>query len=251
MSLSPKGLERNMSSVKRVLMLCSNPAISPVTGWPIGFWWAELTHAYRVFEEAGWQVVIASPEGGPIAGDGYSDPDDPSGYSAHDDVSRAFKTDALKMAILDDTPRLHALDLDDFTAIFVVGGQGPMITMANDAAVHTAFAHFFETGKIASAVCHGTCILLKTRLSSGELLVKGKRWTGFANSEEQYAEQAVGQAIQPFWIENEARKIPDTFYECGEAMSEFAIADGNLITGQQQNSSAAAAKLVIQAGAAA
>jgi putative intracellular protease/amidase len=232
---------------KSVLLLCSNPAMSPVTGWPIGFWWAELTHAFEVFEEAGFAITIASPRGGAIAGDGYSDPDDPSGYSAHDSVSRAFKQDAARMALLEDTPSLADINADSFDAIFVVGGQGPMVTMIDDQRVHDLFARFYETGRIASAVCHGTCILLRTRLSSGDLLITGKRWTGFANSEEEYAESAVGQKIQPFWIETEARALADTYYECGEALSEFAIADGRLITGQQQNSSAAAARLVVAA----
>src|SRR6266511_5648231 len=62
---------------KRVLMLASNPAVSPVTGWSVGFWWAELTHPYWEFIEHGYEVVIASPGGGALVGDAYSDPRDP------------------------------------------------------------------------------------------------------------------------------------------------------------------------------
>src|SRR5690606_16693256 len=68
----------------RVLIVAANPAVSPVTGWPVGFWAAELVHPYWVFTEAGYQVDIASPRGGRLELDAYSDPRDPSAYSAHD-----------------------------------------------------------------------------------------------------------------------------------------------------------------------
>ncbi len=231
----------------KVLMLVSNPATSPVTGWPIGFWWAELSHAYEVFAEAGHTITIASPDGGKLMADGYSDPEDASGYSAEDTISLAFKNDAEKMALIENTPSMADLDPNDFDALFVVGGQGPMITMIDNEKVHDLVATFYEGDKVTALVCHGTCVLLKTRLASGELLVNGKRWTGFANSEEEYAEKAVGQKIQPFWIETEARKLTDTHFEVAGALEEFAIRDGLLITGQQQNSSAAAAREVVEA----
>jgi putative intracellular protease/amidase len=86
---------------------------------------------------------------------------------------------------------------------------------------------------------------LKTRLANGDLLVKGRTWTGFANSEEVYAEQWAKTKIQPFWIETEARAMADTNFITDSAFKAFAIRDANLITGQQQFSGAAAAKLMI------
>lgn len=236
-----------MSATRRILMIVSNPATSPVTGWPIGFWWAELSHAYEVFEQAGYGIAIVSPDGGKLEADGYSDPEDESGYSAQDTTSLAFKNDPARMQLLDDTPALADVSADDYDALFVVGGQGPMVTMIDDDRVHRFVAEFYEAGKVTAAVCHGTCILLKTRLSNGDLLVKGKRWTGFANSEETYAEQAIGRKIQPFWIETEARKIEGTQFEVAGALEEHAIRDGNLVTGQQQVSARAAALEIVAA----
>ena len=230
----------------KVLILCSNTATSPVTGWPVGFWWAELTHAYEVFREAGCDLTIASPDGGDLTGDGYSDPEDASGYSAADAVSLAFKNDPAKAALIRGTPALSDLDLEGFDAIFVVGGQGPMITMVDDARVHDAFVGAHDAGRVAAAVCHATAILLKAKRPDGALLVEGKTWTGFADSEEEYSEHAAGQRIQPFWIETEARKIDGTTFVVREAMAEHAVADGNLVTGQQQNSSAATARKVLE-----
>jgi putative intracellular protease/amidase len=77
--------------------------------------------------------------------------------------------------------------------------------------------------------------------------VKGRTWTGFANSEEKYADAFVGKRIQPFWIEDEARRIEETNFVVDQMFREFAVRDGLLVTGQQQYSGAAAARLVIEA----
>jgi putative intracellular protease/amidase len=237
----------NIHGKKHVLMIAANPGVSATTGWPIGFWWAELTHPYLAFVQAGYDVTIASPKGGDLITDGYSDPEHESGYSASDFVSLGFKKSPAHAAMLAATKAISDISLDDYDAIFVCGGQSPMVTMIDDAELHSFVAKAYEMDKIVSVVCHGTCILLKTRLSSGDLLVKGKTWTGFANSEEAFADSFVGMKIQPFWIEDEAKKLDDTNFITSGMFKSFAVRDGNLITGQQQNSGAAAAGLVIEA----
>ncbi|MDG3039771.1 type 1 glutamine amidotransferase domain-containing protein [Roseicyclus marinus] len=232
---------------KRVLLIAANPGTSPTTGWPIGFWWAELTHPYWVFTEAGYGVDIVSPKGGDLVADGYSDPADASGYSAHDLISLGFKTSPAHAALLVGTKSISDVDLAGYDAIFVAGGQSPMVTMIDDTELHAFVARAYEAGKIVAVVCHGTCILLRTRLSTGDLLVKGKTWTGFANSEEAFADDVVGLKIQPFWIEDEARNLPDTNFVVSGQFKPFAIRDGNLITGQQQYSGTPAAELVVAA----
>jgi putative intracellular protease/amidase len=88
------------------------------------------------------------------------------------------------------------LTINEFDAVLLIGGQGPMYTFFNDERVHRMAAQFYEAGKVLAVICHATCILLNTRLSNGSLLVSGKTWTGFANSEKQYADDYVGQRIQ-------------------------------------------------------
>ncbi len=232
---------------KRIALVASNAAVSKQTGWPIGFWWAELTHPYWEFTEHGYEVDIYSPEGGALVADGFSDPEHESGYSADDLLSLGFKRSARHSALIENTKKLNELNPDDYDAIFLSGGQGPMYTFIDHEELHRLFAQFYEAGKVAAAICHATCILLKARTSDGELLVKGKTWTGFADSEEQYADNYVGQRIQPFWIEEEARRIAGTNYINGGMFRPFAVRDNNLITGQQQNSGTAAARLVIEA----
>ncbi len=234
-------------SPKRVLMLVSNPATSATTGWPIGFWWGELTHPFWEFVQHGYRVEIASPAGGPVAGDAFSDPEDPSGYSAEDLLSLGFKHSLAHAALLDDTTPLADVGVADHDAVFLVGGQGPMLTFAADAAVHRLIAAFYEAGKPTAVVCHATCALLEATTSDGALVVDGRTWTGFANSEEQFADDLVGRPLQPFRIEDRARALPNTNFIVHAAFTPHAVRDGNLITGQQQYSGAAAARLVVGA----
>jgi putative intracellular protease/amidase len=232
---------------KRIVIVASNPSVSTQTGWSVGFWWAELTHPYWEFVERGYEVTIASPEGGALVADAYSDPEDESGYSAHDLISLGFKKSPTHAALIENTVKLSDVSVDDFDAVFLVGGQAPIVTFADNAEVHAFVAAFYESGKPTAVVCHATCVLLKAKTSQGKLVVDGKTWTGFATSEEKFADAFVGQRIQPFWIEDEARKLENTNFIVSSMFKSFAVRDGNLITGQQQYSGAAAARLVIEA----
>ncbi|MDX1639270.1 MAG: hypothetical protein R3281_14995 [Balneolaceae bacterium] len=80
----------NPENPKKVLMIAANPAVSESTGWPVRFWWSELTHPYWVFTEHGYEVEIASPNGGDLEADSWSDPRDESGYSVYDILSLGF-----------------------------------------------------------------------------------------------------------------------------------------------------------------
>jgi putative intracellular protease/amidase len=232
---------------KRVLMVASNHTTSTQTGWPIGFWWAELTHPYWEFTEAGYEVEIASPDGGALVADSFSDPADESGYSAADLISRGFIASPDHARLVEDTPALAAVDEARFDALFLVGGQAPMFTFRSDQRVKDLVGRFIAAGKVAAVVCHATCVLLDATTPEGELVVADRTWTGFANSEEAYADEFVGQRIQPFWIEDEAAQIPNTNFIVQGRFRAHAVRDGNLITGQQQYSGTAAARLVIDA----
>lgn len=229
----------------KILMVASSPAVSGQTGWPIGFWAAELTHPLRVFQEAGYEVELVSTQGGSLMMDSYSNPADASGYSAHDVISLGYMQQPWFNAMLANTRQLGEVNPDDYDAIFLVGGQGPMYTFRGNADLEKLFVQFYEAGKPSAAVCHSTTLLLGARKIDGELLVAGKTWTGFADAEEEFADKAVGMKIQPYRIEDEARKLPGTTFQVAAPFSAYAIADGNLITGQQQNSGAAAAELVV------
>lgn len=230
----------------KILMVASSPAVSQQTGWPIGFWAAELTHPMRVFQEAGYEIELVSTEGGKLMMDTYSNPEDQSGYSAHDVISLGYMQKAEFQKMLENTKPIYGVNESDYEAIFLVGGQGPMYTFKGNAALQKLFVSFYEAGKPAAAVCHSTTLLLEAKKSDGQLLVRGKTWTGFADAEEDFADQAVGQKIQPYRIETEARKLEGTTFKVAAPFASFAIRDGNLVTGQQQNSGAAVAEMVVE-----
>jgi putative intracellular protease/amidase len=232
---------------KRVVIVASNPAVSEQTGSPIGFWWAELSHPYWELTARGYHVDVASPDGGKLEGDPWSDPRDESRYSAEDLLSLGFINSPEHVALVERSKSLADVGVDDYDAVLLVGGQGPMYTFFEDERVHNLVASFYEAGKVTAVICHAVCVLLKVRLADGRLLVEGKTWTGFANSEERFVDEYVGRRVQPFWIEDEARKLDNTNFIVNGRFKPYAVRDGNLITGQQQYSGTPAARLMIEA----
>jgi putative intracellular protease/amidase len=122
-----------------------------------------------------------------------------------------------------------------------------MVTFHDDERVHQLAAAFYDAGKVTCVICHATCLLLNSRRADGGLIVEGRTWTGFANSEEDYVDAFVGQRVQPFRIEDEASKLAGTNFIVDSRFKSHCVRDGNLITGQQQYSGRQAAELVIEA----
>lgn len=239
---------------KRIAMVISNGAVSSTTGWPVGFWWSELAHTFHVFTEQDYEVELFSPDGGACSFDAMSDPRDASRWSAGDLITTGFIFTPEYAALVEATRPVADIDVDAFDAIVVAGGQGPMFTFAAATALHAKFAAFFEAGKIACALCHGTAILCYARHSDGTPLVRGRVVTGFTNLEEDSANEATwatgalarGTPVMPWRIEDELLKLGAIFTQ-GGTWRGFAIRDGNLITGQQNFSGTETAKLVVQA----
>ena len=239
---------------KRIAIVLANPAVSTTTGWPVGFWWSELTHPWYVFAEQGYEAEVFSYTGGKVEPDALSDPSDPSGYSAGDLITQGFIHTPKLMALLQDTPPVAAIDVAAFDAILVAGGQAPMVLMEGATALHAKFAAFYSAGKIAAALCHGSAVLRYARLPNGEPLVKGKTVTGFANVEEDFADNAVwtygllsrDKHVQPWRIEDELKALGANYVQAG-LWRGFAIRDGNLVTGQQNFSGEETARAIVAA----
>ncbi|MER9842773.1 DJ-1/PfpI family protein [Mesorhizobium australicum] len=149
----------NARRPKRVAIVIANPAVSTTTGWPVGFWWSELTHPWYVFTERGYDVEIFSPDGGRCEADALSDPRDPSGYSETDLISLGFISSPKLASLVDNTRPVAEIALDGFDAIVVAGGQAPMFNYARAEALQRIFVAFHEAGKVAAALCHGTALL--------------------------------------------------------------------------------------------
>jgi putative intracellular protease/amidase len=239
---------------KRAAIVLSNPAVSTTTGWPVGFWWSELTHPYFLFSEAGYEVDLYSPLGGRCEPDAMSDPDDASRWQAEDVISRGFKHDPEFMEQLGDTGHVDDIEVERYDTLVVAGGQGPMFTFERAENLHAKFSEFYATGKPTAALCHGVAILRYARLSNGDPVVRGKTVTGFANVEEDFSDRVVWESralppdtrLMPWRIEDELSKLGANYIYAG-LWKSFAIRDGNLITGQQNFSGAETAEVVIAA----
>ena len=232
---------------KRVVFVVSNEVNPGPAGFPIGYYLTELAHPYWLFQQRGYSMDIASPLGGRVVHDAMSDPEGGRFGPPQDFLSIGFKHSPRVKPLLENTKKLSDVKMADYDAIFVIGGLGPMITFTDNVALHQLFASFYEAGKVSATICHGSVILLKTRLSNGKLLADGKQWTGFCDAEEEIVDKAYSRQVQPFRIETEAKKNPNTRFVQGPPYRPFAVRDGLLISGQQGSSGARTAELVIQA----
>jgi putative intracellular protease/amidase len=239
-------VDRVSSIPKRVLIVVANPTTSTTLGWPVGFWGAELTHPYYELTERGVEVTIASPDGGKVELDSLSDPRDESKWSADDLITMGFLNTPELVALLDDTSKLVDLNLEEYDAIMVAGGQAPMFSFRDNDDVHDALRHFYESEKPTCIYCHGTASLVDLKLSDGTYLVDGKTVTGFANVEEDFSDQFVGEKVMPFRIEDELKQRGANYVH-GGLFKAFAVRDGRLITGQQQYSARKVAQILIEA----
>ena len=243
----------NPRNPKRVALVLANPAKSETTGWPVGFWWSELSHPYFLLTEKGFDVELFSPRGGKCEPDALSDPRHSSGYSSSDLISMGFLSTPKLAALIETTGKVSQIDKNRFDAIVVAGGQSPMFTFEHATDLHRKFVEFYEAGKIACALCHGVAILRYARLSNGQYLAEGKTVTGFTNAEEDFADNSVwdlnllsrDKHVMPWRIEDELKRIGANYVQAG-LWRGFAIRDQNLITGQQNFSGSETANLLIE-----
>jgi putative intracellular protease/amidase len=206
------------------------------TGQPTGFWLEEFAAPYYVFKDAGALITLASPKGGQPPVDPKSD--EPGNQT---DAMARFKEDSAAQAELASTKRLVDVHSDEFDAVFYPGGHGPMWDLSNDPASIALIESFYNAGKPVAAVCHAPAALSKV-VSNGQPIVKGKRVTGFTNSEE----EAVGlTTVVPFLVEDELKRLGGA-YEKDADWADFSIVDGLLITGQNPASSKSAAQALMK-----
>lgn len=227
----------------KILMVVASPAQNAM-GWPVGFWASELTHPYDELTHAGYTVEIASPKGGEVSVDAYSDPRHESGYSGHDFVSLGFLTSPRTTPLLKSTLALDQVKAENYAAIIVAGGQAPMYTFRDNEKLQFLIRTFYESGRPTAALCHGVSALVDVKTSKGQYLVKGKKVTGFSLAEDEFADKAVGAKLFTWYVEPTLKERGAKYVQ-GGMWADFAVADKNLISGQQQNSGRSVARLVM------
>ena len=220
--------------MKILMVLTSHDRLGD-TGEKTGFWLEEFAAPYYVFIDAGAQVTVASPNGGHPPIDPKSE--DPSNRTPAQD---RFKGDADAQAVLANTHRLDSVSADDFDAVFYPGGHGPLWDLAEDPTSIRLIERFADAGKPVAAVCHAPGVLRHVK-HDGEPLVKGRRVTGFTNSEEEAVKLTK---VVPFLVEDELKRLGGRYEKAGDWQS-FSIVDGRLVTGQNPASSEATAEALL------
>jgi putative intracellular protease/amidase len=220
----------------KILMVLTSHNVLGNTGKPTGFWLEEFAAPYYVFKDARAEITVASPKGGQPPIDPKSDlPENQT------DAMARFKRDPEAQKVLANTIKLKDARADNYDTVFYPGGHGPMWDLADDPTSIALIEAFYNAGKPVAAVCHGPAVLHRVSYQ-GQPIVKGKRVTGFTNSEEE-AVQLTN--VVPFLVEDELRRLGG-LYEKAADWQSFAIVDGRLITGQNPASSTAAAKELVK-----
>ncbi len=221
----------------KILMILTSHSELGNTGKKTGFWIEEFAAPYYVFSDAGAAITLASPKGG-------QPPIDPKSAEpgSQTEATRRFDADTALQQGLSDTKKLSDVKAADFDAVFYPGGHGPLWDLTSDAVSIQLIRDFWTAKKPVAAVCHAPAVLLQVEDANGESLVKGKKVTGFTNTEEQAVQLTD---VVPFLLEDELKKLGGN-YSKKEDWAVHVVADGLLITGQNPASSEAAAKQLLK-----
>lgn len=223
--------------MKKILMVLTSHDQLGDTGKKTGFWLEEFAAPYYALKDAGAAVTVVSPAGGRPPLDPKSDEPD-----AQTDATRRFKADADAQAVLASTGKLSEVKADDFDAVFYPGGHGPLWDLAEDKDSIALIEAMMAAGKPVGAVCHAPGVLRHVKAADGSPLVKGKKVTGFTNTEE----EGVGLTkVVPFLVED-MLKANGGSYERGADWQSYVVTDGKLVTGQNPASSEAGAQALLK-----
>ncbi len=220
-----------MARLKRILMVVTNSGHLDAQH-PTGVWFEEFAIPYQEFRANGFEVTVASPRGGAAPIDPRSEPSPEQAREA---------TQAREA--LQHTVRLDSINPNDFDAIFIPGGHGPLFDFPGNIPLQNTLRSYMEQGKMIAAVCHGPAAFDGVLLSDGMPLVAGKTMTAFTNHEESTVKL---DKLVPFLVETRLRELGANFVERPD-WSDHIERDGNLITAQNHQSSHSAARMLLEA----
>ncbi len=222
--------------MKVLIVLTSHDTLG-TTGLKTGFWLEELAAPYYVFQEAGADIVLASPQGGQA-------PIDPKSNEAgfQTEATRRFEADEHAVAALAKTEKLSEVAAADFDLVFYPGGHGPLWDLTHDQHSLALIETTYAAGKPLALVCHASGVLQNAKDAAGAPLVAGKKVTGFTNSEEAAVQLTE---IVPYLVEDQL-KAKGGVFSAGNDWESHVVQDGHLITGQNPGSSAATAHLALK-----
>jgi putative intracellular protease/amidase len=226
--------EKNM---KVLFVLTSHDQLGD-TGKKTGFWVEEFAGPYYTLKDKGVDITLATPKGGKAPIDPSSDTED-----AATEFTKRFDKDAEAQERINTTHKLSDVNAADYDAVFYPGGHGPLWDLANDATSIKLIETFNSQEKPVGFVCHAPAALKSVKGTDGKPLVNGKKVTGFTNSEEEAVQLTD---VVPFLVEDMLQENGGV-YSKADDWAEYALQDGNLITGQNPASSVKVAEMLFAA----
>jgi len=226
---------------KKVLIVLTSHDKLGDTDHKTGFWVEEFAAPYYVFKDAGYDITLASPQGG-------QPPVDPTSQLSDfaTEATQRYDQDEQVKKELANTVVLSSVNEADYDAVFYPGGHGPLWDLAHNENSIQLIESFLAANKPVGAVCHASAVLLDVKDSQGEFVIKGKAVAGFTNGEEAAVELTD---IVPFLVEDELIKR-GADYQKADDFHAFAVQDGLVISGQNPASSELVAeKLIAHLGA--
>jgi putative intracellular protease/amidase len=214
--------------MKNVLFVLTSHSDLGNTGEKTGFWIEEFAAPYYLLKDKGINITLASPKGGQPPIDPKSDAPE-----AQTPASIRYKSDAETQKVMANTTKLAEVNQNDFDAVFFPGGHGPLWDLAEDKDSIALIEDFYKHGKTVAAVCHAPAVFKHTKNTDGSPLVKGKKVTGFTNTEEDAVQLTD---IVPFLVEDMLKENGGIYSKKGD-WEAYAVEDGLLITGQNPASS--------------
>lgn len=215
---------------KKILFMVSSAGIIGPKKRRTGNLLTEVAHPYELFKKEGYDIDVYSVKGGDAPIDMVE---------LEDPVNIEFLKGDGPEKMKNSAP-IEEVSVDQYDAVFVPGGLGPVVDMPENQTVQKILAAMYDKGKVVSAVCHGPVSLINVKLKDGSYLVDGKKLTGFSITEEfDYAREDVS-----FELEDALRKR-GADYSCITPWQPYSITDGRLVTGQNPASATGVAQRVI------
>lgn len=209
------------------------------TRYATGYWAEEFAQPYKAITEAGHEVVVATPNGVTPNVDMMSlRPAMAGGEEGALELEAIIRSaEVMRRPI-----KLSDVRLEDYDAVYLPGGHGPMQDLSVDADAGRILTAQLASGRPLAIVCHAPASMLATRIH-GESPFKGYRVTGFTNEEE----EAVGLADKAQWLlEDELKEKVGVEYSRGEIWKPYVVEDRNLITGQNPHSAEVLAERLLK-----
>jgi putative intracellular protease/amidase len=214
----------NGGRLMKVLFVISNSETA--------FWLSEVTHPYWHLTERGVKIDFASPQGGRVVFDPYSDPYFEKSTEADDLVSKGFLSDPKLKAKLETTLKLKDVDLSRYDAIHVAGGRGATFDLFPSEDVANALEYFWSRDKVVGAICHGAIALgnIPNR-------IRGRQVTGYTLEGDQQLQAMFGSGfVIPHYPQTVLEETGAVYKRVDGANDPCVVVDGRLVTGQNQQS---------------